>query len=51
VALAAVQGGDDRLDDVDEQYAAARLGERGRERQPDVTRSDDRDVVRHGAQA
>ena len=51
VALASIQRVDDRLDDVDEEHAAPRFGEGGRKRQPDVARSDDPDVVRHGAQA
>ncbi len=51
VALATVQRVDDRLHDVDEEHAAPRFGKRGRKREPDVAGSDDRDVVRHGAQA
>jgi hypothetical protein len=45
VRLAAVEGRDDVLDHVDEQGAATRLGERGRERHADVAGADDRDVV------
>ena len=53
VRLAAVEGGDDALDHVDEEDAAAGLGERGRERHADVARADDGDVVvalSHGRQ-
>ena len=53
VRLAAVQGGDDVLEHVEEQDAAAGLRERGRERHADVAGADDRDVVvalSHGRQ-
>ena len=45
VRLAAVERGDDVLEHVDEQDAAAGLGERGRKRHADVARADHRDVV------
>ena len=45
VRLAAVEGGDDVLEHVDEEDAAAGLRERGRERHPDVAGADDGDVV------
>ena len=47
VALAPVQRIDDARDDVDEEHPAARLGEGRRERQADVARADDGDVVAH----
>ena len=45
VRLAAVERGDDVLEHVDEEDAAAGLGERGRERHADVAGADDGDVV------
>src|SRR5205823_200525 len=51
VAFAPIERGDDRRDDVDEEHAAARLGEGGGQRQADVAGPDDRNVVRHGGQA
>jgi hypothetical protein len=47
VALTAVERLHDRLDDVDDEHGAARLGERGGERQADVAGADDCDVVAH----
>ena len=38
---------DDRLDDVDDEDFAARLGEGRGERQADVAGADDRDVIAH----
>jgi hypothetical protein len=45
VRLAAVEGGDEVLEHVDEEHAAAGLGERGGQRHADVTRADHSDVV------
>jgi len=45
VRLAAVQRCDDVLEDVDEEDAAVRLGERGCERHADVAGADYGDVV------
>jgi len=45
VGLAAVESGDDIVEDVDEQDSAAGFGERGRERYADIAGADDRDVV------
>jgi hypothetical protein len=45
VRLAAVECCDDVLEDVDEQDAAAGLGERDREGHADVARADHSDVV------